>query len=290
MCLYGRLPITPVDHLFKSYRSTFADAEVSLDNQLERLKTLEHLQKQSKLLIEQAHIKEKENYARWNLKHKPRSDPIQTGDLVIVQATGTIRGFRLHWDGPFTFDGWSGPPENRLAVIRNQETGKVWTRPQTEILKFTSKRDFFDTHILPLQELQGGTPAEPEPVNEFDTSHSIPSSSNVFTTRRIPTVDKESEEPDRQQRPIRQKRKPVRFRTNESPRSCPGRSARGEQSEPPEPTTPTAVKSRTCKSKPTFNVTRLDGYDSEIVLEWDSTWSNAQSVTGRERRKVLAVN
>ena len=104
MCLFGRLPITPADHdLFKSYRSSFAEADISLEMQLDRLKTLEQLQRQSKFLIEEAQIKEKENYARWNLKHKPRSDSLEVGDPVIVQATGTIRGFRLHWDGPFTF-------------------------------------------------------------------------------------------------------------------------------------------------------------------------------------------
>jgi hypothetical protein len=97
MCLYGRLPIIPADHLFKSYRSSFADSDITLDTQLERLKNLEHLQRQSKLLIEQAQVKEKEKYARWNRKHKPRSDPLNIGDEVIVQAPGTIRGFRLHW-------------------------------------------------------------------------------------------------------------------------------------------------------------------------------------------------
>lgn len=142
MCLYGRLPIIPADHLFKSYRCSFSDADITLDTQLERLKSLEHLQRQSKLLIEQAQIKEKENYARWNRKHRPPSDPLQVGDNVIVQATGTIRGFHLHWNGPYVLDGWSGPPENQMAVVRDPKTGKVFNKHSCEIIKSTSMQDF----------------------------------------------------------------------------------------------------------------------------------------------------
>lgn len=87
--------MSSADHLFKSYLFICRfcrEPEV----QLEKLKSLEHLQCQSRLLIEEAKVKEKENYAKWNLKHKPRSDPLQVGDLIILQAAGTIREFRLH--------------------------------------------------------------------------------------------------------------------------------------------------------------------------------------------------
>jgi transposase InsO family protein len=160
MCLYGRLPIIHADHLFKSYRSSFADSDITLDTQLERLKKLEHLQRQSKLLIEQAQVKEKENYARWNRKHKPRSDPLNIGDEVIVQAPGTIRGFRLHWTGPYVLEGLPGPPENQMAIVRDPKSEKCWHKHSTEIVKFTSMQEFREKYIDPLQET-----AEPGDIN-----------------------------------------------------------------------------------------------------------------------------
>lgn len=275
MCLYGRLPITPAHHLFKSYRPSFGDADVSLEVQANRLRTLEHLQKQSKLLIEQAQIKEKENYARWNIKHKPRSDPIQAGDLVIVQAPGVIRGFRLHWDGPFTFDGWSGPPENRLAIIRNQSTGKVWTRPQTEILKFTSMQKFLETYILPLQEGQAEAEAEPESVHELEIPSIVPTGPDVSSRRTVSTPGGEAEDSESPNRPVRQRRKPKRFRSDDSPPLCTGRDCAAEYRGLGEPPTTDAIGKHSRKSRaiPTFSGSRSSNSDG--VLEWDSTWGKA---------------
>lgn len=233
-------------------------------------------------------MKEKENYARWNLKHKPRSDPVQVGDLVIVQATGTIRGFRRHWNGPFTFDGWSGPPENKLAIIRDQNSEKVWTRPHTEILKFISMQDSLDTYILPLQGTRAETEAEADPVHGSEISCVLPSGFDANPDRTIDhTVESDHERSERPTRPVRQRRKPERFRTNDSLDSCPGADDGREQQLVGEQ--PGEERSGDAACERLFPST-AHGYDSDVVLEWDSTWGEAQRTPNGKNGNVLTVD
>jgi transposase InsO family protein len=127
VCLFGRQPILPADHVFPSALSEAVDQPTaeSLESQASRLEAIRNVQRQSKLLIEQAQVKAKENFARWYIPRRPRSDSLSSGDYVIMQRPGNIRGFKLHWEGPYHFDGWVGEEPNRRAVLRDQK-GQVW--------------------------------------------------------------------------------------------------------------------------------------------------------------------
>lgn len=118
----------------------------SLEDQASRLEAIRNVQRQSKLLIEQAQIKAKENFARWNVPRRPRSDSLSPGDYVIMQRPGNIRGFKLHWEGPYHFDGWVGEELNRRAVLRDQK-GQVWQRPSVEVLSYLPRETFLDKFV-----------------------------------------------------------------------------------------------------------------------------------------------
>jgi transposase InsO family protein len=153
ICLYARQPILPADHVFPSVLSEAVDqpSQDSFEAQLPRLEALRNVQRRSKLQIEQAQIKEKENFARWNVQRRPRSDPLSPGDYAIMQRPGNIRGFNLHWEGPCHFEGWTGPESNRQAILRENQD-QVWHRHNTDVLSYISREAFIEKHIRPLQE------------------------------------------------------------------------------------------------------------------------------------------
>jgi hypothetical protein len=197
IALYGRKPILPADHMFEPLNqpSLETNVEASPNQLVDRIQNLQHIQSQVKVTIEDAQTKAKENYARWNSKKRKRIDNLSKGDLVIMQKPGTIKGFRLHYEGPYTFKGWTGEGEKRLAVLQDNNN-QLWTRRGVEVVKFKPREqiehDFLrlraaakvssqPTHLLdlnqppaleadvPLLALPADTPAhEPTAVSELN--------------------------------------------------------------------------------------------------------------------------
>jgi RecB family endonuclease NucS len=82
---------------------------------------LHYLQERTIDVIEQSQRKERENYAKWNLKKRPRTRVLNEGDRVALLKSGPTRDFDLHWKGPYEFVKWFDPPENRHAQVKNAQ-------------------------------------------------------------------------------------------------------------------------------------------------------------------------
>lgn len=78
------------------------------------------------------------------------------GDYVIMQSPGNLCGFRLHWEGPYHFDGWTGPTDNPVAILRDDD-GQIWHRRNVEVLSYHPREDFIQKYITPLQISQGAS-------------------------------------------------------------------------------------------------------------------------------------
>ena len=150
MLLYGRQPVLPADHLFPSELSAAVEhpTDDSLAANQERVRNLHYLQEKTIDVIEQSRTKEKENYAKWNLKKRPRTRVLNEGDQVALLKTGHIRGFDLHWQGPYEFVKWLDPPENRQAQVKNAQ-GRLLKRRAEEVVKFRQETEFLQEVIEP---------------------------------------------------------------------------------------------------------------------------------------------
>jgi hypothetical protein len=75
MLFFGRRPVLPADHLFPSELSAAIGQPIddSLEANQRRVRELHYLQERTIDVIEQSQRKEKENYAKWNLKKRPRT-------------------------------------------------------------------------------------------------------------------------------------------------------------------------------------------------------------------------
>lgn len=171
VALYGRKPIIPAHHLFGAAQPTPLDHEIepTLDDQISRFETIRNVQQQVKIQIEEAQTKAKENYARWNAKKRKRIDNLQKGDFALMQKPGTIRGFRLHWEGPYKFKGWTGQGDNRVAVLQDAQ-GRKWKRRGVEVVKYYS-RDQFAAEFLSLSSRFPTRSHTPQPRIDAPTSH-----------------------------------------------------------------------------------------------------------------------
>jgi hypothetical protein len=110
---------------------------------------LHYLQERTIDVIEQSQRKERENYAKWNLKKRPRTRVLNEGDQVALLKSGPTRGFDLHWKGPYEFVKWLDPPENRQAQVRNAQ-GRILKRRAEEIVKFRQEDEFLKEVVEPL--------------------------------------------------------------------------------------------------------------------------------------------
>jgi transposase InsO family protein len=70
MLLFERRPVLPADHLFRSEVSAAVGQPIdgSLEPNQRRIRDLHYLQERTIDVIEQSQRKERENYAKWNLK------------------------------------------------------------------------------------------------------------------------------------------------------------------------------------------------------------------------------
>ena len=115
------------------------------------------------------------------MKHRVRTDKLSPGDYCIMQSPGTIRGFRLHWEGPYHFDGWTGPPENPIAVLRD-DNGQIWYRRNVEVLSYRPEEEFIQKYINPgLQNNPTAPNPDPSQSVQAESSHDPPSSPNRST-------------------------------------------------------------------------------------------------------------
>jgi hypothetical protein len=110
---------------------------------------LHDLQERTIDVIEQSQRKERENYAKWNLKKRPRTGVLNKGDQVALLKSGPTRGFDLHWKGPYEFVKWLDPPENRQAQAKNAQ-GRILKRRAKEIVTFREESEFLHEVIEPL--------------------------------------------------------------------------------------------------------------------------------------------
>jgi hypothetical protein len=151
MLLFGRRPVLPADHLFPS--ELFAVVGQPMDDSLEanqkRVLDLHYLQERTIDVIEQSQKKERENYAKWNLKMRPRTRVLNEGDQVALLKSGPIRGFDLHCKGPYEFVKWLDPLENRQAQVKNAQ-GRILKRRAEEIVKFRPEDEFLKEVVRPL--------------------------------------------------------------------------------------------------------------------------------------------
>jgi hypothetical protein len=151
MLLFGRRPVLPADHLFPSELSAAVGQPIddSLEANQNRIRDLHYLQERTVDVIEQSQKKEREYYAKWNLKKRPRTGVLNEGDLVALLKSGPTRGFDLHWKGPYEFVKWLDPPENRQAQVKNA-WGRILKRRAEEIVKFREENEFLKEVVEPL--------------------------------------------------------------------------------------------------------------------------------------------
>lgn len=166
VALFGRKPIIPAHHLFGASHTTPPDQEIepTLDDQLVRFETLRTVQQQVKVHIEEAQTKAKEKYARWNSKKRKRIDNLTKGDFALMQKPGTIRGFQLHWKGPYQFKGWTSHGEDRVAVLQDAQGRGV------EVVKYYS-HDQFSAEFLSLSSRFPVQSRTPDRQNDAPTLH-----------------------------------------------------------------------------------------------------------------------
>jgi hypothetical protein len=187
--LYGRMPIISADHMYKSIYTARLDEATPFDwnSHVSRLQNLHNMQEQAKIQIEMAQAKEKENYARWNKKRRPRADNLTKGDYCLMQKPGRIRGFRLRWEGPYQFRGWIGPCHNQVAVLKDRRR-QLWYRRAAEVIKFEPVENFVAEYITPLQ-----TAAEAR--NHPSDPNEVPNSAREQSERREEEIDIRSPSP-----------------------------------------------------------------------------------------------
>ena len=159
VCVYGREPILPADHLFPTQFSLLVgqSRELSVDEQETRVRTLHNIQERAKQNIEEYQRKAKENFSRWN---KPKQTPqsvLKPGDYVSMRKPGNPRGFVLQWEGPYVFVGWAD--EQKLKACIRDDKGQEWHRSFQEIVGFKPSGLFTQKIIEPLL---------PAPVLETD--------------------------------------------------------------------------------------------------------------------------
>jgi hypothetical protein len=151
MLLFGRRPVLPANHLFPSKLSAAVGQPIddSLEGNQRRVRDLLYLQERTIDVIEQSHRKKRENYAKWNLKKRPRTRVLNEGNQAALLKSEPTRGFDLHWKGPYEFVKWFDPPENRQAHVKNAQ-GRILKRRAEEIVKFRQKSEFWHKVIEPL--------------------------------------------------------------------------------------------------------------------------------------------
>jgi hypothetical protein len=90
MLLFGRRPVLPADHLFPSEVSAAIGQIIddSLEANQRRVRDLHYLQERTIDVIEQSQRKGRENYAKWNLKKRPRTRVLNEGDRVAHLKSG----------------------------------------------------------------------------------------------------------------------------------------------------------------------------------------------------------
>jgi transposase InsO family protein len=162
MLLFGRRPDLPANHLFPSELSAaiWQPVDDSLEANQRRVRNLHYLQERTIDVIEQFQRKERENYAKWKLKRRPRTRVLNEGDQVALLKSGSTRGFDLHWKGPYEFVKWLDPPENRQAQVKIAQ-GRILKQQAEEIVKFRQESEFLHEVIEPLNptvQVQGDDP------------------------------------------------------------------------------------------------------------------------------------
>jgi hypothetical protein len=180
--------------LFESTQPISPDQEIepTPDDQIARFETLWNVQQQVKVQIEEAQTKAKENYARWNAKKRKRIDALTKGDYALIQKPGTIRGFQLHWEGPYQFKGWTGHGNERVAVLQDAQ-GRKWKRRGVEVVKYYS-RDQSATEFLSLSsrfpaESQGPSTQNPPLTHHNFDLNELPDPDSVSADQALVSAD-----------------------------------------------------------------------------------------------------
>jgi hypothetical protein len=168
VCVFGREPVLPAHHLFPSEASQRIGnpVEPSVEEHQNRVDRLHNVQDHAKQNIEAYQEKAKENFARWNSSKRSSKYVLKEGDYVQMLKPGKPRGFVLHWEGPYIFQGWAD--DQKLKARLSDGKGQEWNRSTNEIVAFKPRELFHKKIIEPLLQ------ARPEQASPVDVAENTP--------------------------------------------------------------------------------------------------------------------